>query len=121
MSKHVLFVDDEPSILGIYEMLQPLLGDDFSVATAGDGASALRLIDAQPPSVIVSDLTMPQMNGIAATREIIAEFPEANICMVTAFDDEEIREEALAAGAAGFVVKDNLFELEAVLLKESNP
>ncbi len=60
------------------------------------------------------DWEMPEMNGIKAIREIIAAFPTANVCMVTAFDDAEIRAEALAAGAGGFVLKDNLFELEAM-------
>jgi two-component system, chemotaxis family, chemotaxis protein CheY len=61
------------------------------------------------------DWEMPRMNGITAIREIIAEFPNANICMVTAFDDEDIRTDAFAAGASGFVLKDNLFELEMIV------
>ena len=58
------------------------------------------------------------MDGITAIRQIVAEFPKAQICMVTAFDEEELRSEAFAAGASGFVAKSNLFELETMLVSE---
>lgn len=59
---------------------------------------------------------MPGVDGITAIREIIGEFPAANICMVTAFDDSDLRDEAFAAGASGFVVKDNLSQIEGILV-----
>jgi response regulator RpfG family c-di-GMP phosphodiesterase len=88
MSKHVLFVDDEPSILGIYEMLQPLLGKDYSVATAADGEDALRQLEEHPPSVVVSDLTMPRMNGIELLTEISRRSPSTARVVVSGYADE---------------------------------
>jgi putative nucleotidyltransferase with HDIG domain len=88
MPKHVLFVDDEPSILGIYEMLQPILGDDYTVATAPDGEAALRQLESQPADVVVSDLTMPSMTGIELLTEVSQRFPSAARVVVSGFADE---------------------------------
>ena len=63
MQKRVLFVDDEPSIRGIFEMLSPFLGEDTTVVTAGSGREALDHFEDGPIDVIVSDLTMPEMSG----------------------------------------------------------
>src|SRR5688500_16975163 len=88
MPKHVLFVDDEPSILGIYEMLQPFLGEDYTVATSADGQQALEMLDKQPADVIVSDLTMPGMNGIELLTETSQRHPSTARVVVSGFADE---------------------------------
>lgn len=85
------------------------------VAECGDGGEAFSLYSKYRPDWVLMDWEMPKIDGITATREIIREFPDANICLVTAFYDESIRTEAIAAGANGFVLKDNLFELETIL------
>ena len=114
----VLIVDDNAKVRTL--LIDHLPADADEVYECADGIKAFSAFKKLRPDWVLMDHEMPQMNGIAAIRQIIAEFPNANICMVTAFDDEEIRDEAITAGAAGFVLKDNLFELEAVLQADSN-
>ena len=109
----VLIVDDNEKVRLLLRDHLPASADE--IYECGDGDEAFALFDKHRPDWVLMDWEMPNVNGITAIREIIAEFPKANICMVTAFDDDEIRTEALAAGAVGFVLKDNLFELEDVL------
>ena len=109
----ILIVDDNEKVRLLLRDYLPTSVDE--VYECADGNEAFSFFKKHRPDWVLMDWEMPKMNGIKAIREIIAEFPTANICMVTAFDDEEIRTEALAAGASGFVLKDNLFELEAIL------
>ncbi|MBS1795847.1 MAG: response regulator transcription factor [Acidobacteria bacterium] len=110
----VLIVDDNPKIREVVRDYLPAAVDE--VFECADGRAAFALYREHRPDWVLMDWEMPETNGIDATRAIVGEFPDANVCMVTAFDDEEIRTEAFAAGASGFVLKDNLFELEAVLV-----
>jgi CheY-like chemotaxis protein len=109
----VLIVDDNKEVR---VLLRDYLPESFDeIFECEDGSQAFSFYKKHRPDWVLMDWEMPKLNGIKATREIIAEFPTAHICMVTAFDDNEVRDEAFAAGAIGFVVKDNLFELEAIL------
>jgi two-component system, NarL family, response regulator LiaR len=113
-SMKVLIVDDNSQVrLLVRDYLPPCVDE---VVECADGGEACALYQLHRPDWVLMDWEMPNTNGITATREIIAAFPKANICMVTAFDQAEIREDALGAGAREFVLKDNLFELEAILL-----
>ncbi|MBK7708100.1 MAG: response regulator transcription factor [Acidobacteria bacterium] len=109
----VLIVDDNQKVRAL---LRDYLPDSVNeVHECADGLRALPEFRKHLPDWVLMDWEMPRQNGINAIRQIIAEFPDARICMVTAFDDEEIRREAFAVGARGFVLKDNLFELEEIL------
>lgn len=88
MPKRILFVDDEPSIRGIYEMLQPFLGDDYTVATAPGGEEALALFEQEPFDLVVSDLTMPRMTGIELLTEVSKRHPGVARIVVSGFADE---------------------------------
>jgi two-component system, chemotaxis family, chemotaxis protein CheY len=112
----VLIVDDNKRVRLLLRDYLPASVDEIYECV--DGSEAFALYQKHRPDWVLMDWEMPNMNGIRAIREIIAEFPKAHICMVTAFDDEAIRAEALSAGASDFVVKDNLFELEAILVNE---
>lgn len=112
----ILIVDDNKQVRMLLRDYLPASVDE--IFECADGSQAVLSFRKNQPDWVLMDWEMPQMNGITAIREIIAEFPKANICMVTAFDDEAIRTEALSAGASGFVVKDNLFELEAILVNK---
>ncbi len=113
----VLIVDDNKQVRRLLRDYLPTSVDE--IFECADGDKAFALYQKHRPDWVLMDWEMLNTNGITAIREIIAEFPKANICMVTAFDDEAVRTEALSAGASGFVVKDNLFELEAILVNES--
>lgn len=109
----VLIVDDNEKVRLLLRDYLPAAADE--VYECADGKEAFSFFKKHRPDWVLMDWEMPQMNGITATRKIIGAFPDAHICMVTAFKDEDIRAEALSAGAKGFVVKDNLFELENIL------
>lgn len=109
----VLIVDDNPKVREVVRDYLPVAVKE--IYECADGSEALAFYRQTLPDWVLMDWEMPQMNGITAIRAIIREFPDANICMVTAFDDAEIRAEAFEAGANGFVLKDNLFELEKIV------
>ena len=85
------------------------------VFECGSGQKAFELYERYQPDWVLMDWEMPGMDGAAAIRQIVSRYPEARICMVTAFNEEAIRCEAVNAGAVSFVLKDNLFELESIL------
>ena len=76
------------------------------VAEAGSGDEAVRLASAMRPQVVLMDVSMPFMDGVAATREITSRFPDVRVVMLTMFHDAEVAHRALRAGATGYLVKD---------------
>src|SRR3712207_4481833 len=86
------------------------------VGEAANGREALLLCSRQRPDQILMDVRMPEMDGLAATREIKQRYPETSVLMVTMHDNPDYLLEALKAGAAGYVLKDAPQEevLEAV-------
>lgn len=110
----VLIVDDNPQIRQLLREYLPASARE--VYECSDGREAFVAFKEHRPDWVLMDQDMPIVDGITAIREIISVFPKANICMVTAFDDEDLCAEAFAAGASGFVSKDSLYELEAILV-----
>lgn len=109
----VLIVEDNPNMR---RMLADFVGHKFErIYECADGEEAFALYERHHPDWVLMDWQMPHTCGITATREIIAEYPAAKICLVTSFDDEFLRSEALEAGAKCFVLKRNLSELQTVL------
>lgn len=82
----------------------------------GDGVEALPQYAERRPDWVLIDLRMHEMDGISATRQIRASYPDANIVVVTDYDDEEFRREAASAGAREYVLKENLLELRQLLI-----
>jgi CheY-like chemotaxis protein len=82
-----------------------------------DGESAVDLYDRVHPDWVLMDVKMGGMDGIAATRAIRRAHPRARVIIVTEYGDERSREAAMAAGAYGFVLKQNLLELPAMLAR----
>ena len=109
----VLIVEDNAEMRRLLKCLVlPLVETAYE---CGDGAEAeTRYAEFQPDWVLM-DIEMPRVDGIAATRRIKAAFPAARIVMVTNYDEEELRAAALAAGACGYVLKENLLELRRLL------
>jgi CheY-like chemotaxis protein len=81
----------------------------------GDGADAVELYSRYQPDLVFMDVEMPRMDGLAAARLIIRSYPRARIIIVTDYDDDEFRAVAVAAGAIGYVLKDDLAELERLV------
>lgn len=107
----VLIVDDQTLVReGLRKLLE--LETDFEIAgTAGDGEAAIAALErlhqaGAPPDVILMDIRMPRMDGIAATRVIKERWPNSHIVILTTFDDTELIHEGLRAGALGYSLKD---------------
>jgi DNA-binding NarL/FixJ family response regulator len=102
----VLLVDDQSLFR---EALATLLGARTEVQVvgeAGDGFEALQRSEAVRPDVVLMDLHMPVLDGIAATRRLRVEQPGVRVLALTTFDDDEDVFEALRAGALGYLLKD---------------
>jgi DNA-binding NarL/FixJ family response regulator len=102
----VLLVDDQRLMRdGLRTLIE--LETDLDVAgEAEDGLQAVTAYRDMGPDIVLMDVRMPNLNGVEATRRIKADWPEANILILTTFDDDEYIFEALRAGASGYLLKD---------------
>jgi len=106
----ILLVDDHAVVReGLLSLLQRQ-GDLLVVAEAADGASAIRLYRQHRPDLVVLDLRLPDMDGVAVTVAIRAEFPQARLLVLSSFDGDEDIYRALKAGARAYVLKDSTRE-----------
>jgi DNA-binding NarL/FixJ family response regulator len=102
----VLLVDDQTLIRqGIWLLLE-LEPDIQVVGQAADGRAALVQVEALHPDVVLMDVRMPEMDGLAATRALSASHPEVKVIILTTFEDDETVFEGLKAGASGYLLKD---------------
>lgn len=101
----VLLVDDQPIIRSGFAMMLSVEEDIEVVGEAGNGQEALELARAEAPDVIVMDVQMPVLDGIAATREIVAQ-DLGRVLILTTFDRDDYLFAALEAGASGFLLKN---------------
>jgi DNA-binding NarL/FixJ family response regulator len=102
----VLIVDDQSLIRAGIQTLLSRKPDIEVVGAASDGEAALRLVAALDPDVVLMDIRMPGMDGVEATRQIVARQARAAIIILTTFDDDANVFSALAAGARGYLLKD---------------
>ncbi|WP_236792377.1 response regulator transcription factor [Amycolatopsis sp. GM8] len=106
MTVRVLLADDQPLIRRGLRVLIAETEDLTVVAEAGTGADAVRLTQETRPDVVVMDIRMPGMDGVEATRQVIAGPQPPQVLVLTTFDEDEYVYGALRAGASGFLVKD---------------
>jgi DNA-binding NarL/FixJ family response regulator len=106
VSIRVLLADDQPLMRAGFRMILEEADDIDIVGEARDGAEAVRLAGELNPDVILMDVRMPGVDGIEATRRIVAAGGPARVLILTTFDLDEYAFAALRAGASGFVVKD---------------
>jgi DNA-binding NarL/FixJ family response regulator len=102
----VLIVDDQSLVRVGIQTLLSRKPDIEVVGQAGTGAEALRLVDALDPDVVLMDIRMPGMDGVEATRQLVARQTRAGIIILTTFQDDDNVFSALAAGARGYLLKD---------------
>jgi DNA-binding NarL/FixJ family response regulator len=102
----VLLVDDQALFREALSTLLQVRPEIEVVGEAGDGAAALRQAAELRPDVVLMDLHMPVLDGIAATRRLRVEQPGVRVLALTTFDDDEDVFAALRAGAVGYLLKD---------------
>jgi DNA-binding NarL/FixJ family response regulator len=102
----VLVVDDHTMLRDSVARLIDHADGCEVVGTAGDGRAAVDLADRLAPDVVLMDIEMPELDGIAATAQITARRPGARVVMLTTFSDSERVHEAFDAGAVGYLLKD---------------
>ena len=106
MSVRIVLADDHAIVLdGLHAVLEGELGLEV-IGKVSDGRQAVRLSREQLPDIVVMDLTMPDMNGVEATRLITAERPTVKVLCLSMHADRGFVMAALDAGAAGYVLKD---------------
>ena len=106
MSTTVVIADDQPMVrAGLRSLLE---GEDgvAVVAEAVDGEQALQLVRRHRPDVVLMDIRMPNLDGLEATRRLVAESSPTRVLVLTTFDLDEYVFDALRAGASGFLLKD---------------
>ena len=107
MSIRVLVADDQAMVRAGFRLLLADEPDIEVVAEAGNGREAVAQAARHHPDVILMDIRMPELDGLEATRRILAADSTAKVLVLTTFDLDEYVFEALKAGASGFVLKDD--------------
>ena len=102
----VLIADDQALVRAGFRVLIDSAPDLEVVGEAGDGREAIELSRSQHPDVVLMDVRMPVLDGLAATRTLASEADGPRIIILTTFDIDEYVFEALRAGASGFLLKD---------------
>ncbi len=103
----VIIVDDDHLVVGALKTIVESKGIEV-LATGSDGQDAIRLAKELDPDVIMLDIRMQPLNGLEATRRILAEDPSARILLITTFQDEDYIAEALSLGCRGYILKSNI-------------
>jgi DNA-binding NarL/FixJ family response regulator len=107
MTIRVLVADDQSMVRAGFRMLLSREEDVDVVAEASNGLEAVDKAARFLPDVVLMDIRMPELDGLQATRQILAADPSARVLVLTTFDLDEYVYEALRAGASGFVLKDD--------------
>jgi DNA-binding NarL/FixJ family response regulator len=101
----ILLADDQALVRGGFRLILDAEPDLEVVAEAADGGEAVELAAAARPDVALLDIRMPGLDGIEATRRLVAAQPETRVLILTTFDLDEYVVEAFRAGASGFLLK----------------
>jgi len=118
----VMIVDDQRLLCEGFRELIELEPDLEVVGMAGDGEEALAMVERlsamrTAPDVVLMDVRMPRLDGIAATRAFQERWPEIHVVILTTFDDRELIQAGLQAGAQGYVLKDITAEQLATTIR----
>ena len=102
----LLIAEDQPLIRRAFAAMLALEPDFEIVAQVADGAEAVQAARRWKPNVVLMDIQMPRLNGIAATRQIVKDCPEAQIIILTTYDTDDLVFDAICAGAQAYLLKD---------------
>lgn len=118
-AKRILIVDDEENTrIGLSKLLTQ---EGFEVESASNGSEALDCLGQRKVNLVISDINMPEMNGLAFLREISRKFPSTNVIMITAYGGVESYLEAMNLGAYEYLHKPvRIDELRSVMKKIFN-
>jgi len=106
VTTRVVLVDDDPLVRSALTLMLGGQSDIEVVGEAGDGREGLTMVEQLRPDVVLMDIRMPRVDGLAATRSLHARADPPRVIVLTTFDADEHVVEALAAGADGFLLKD---------------
>jgi len=102
----ILIADDHALLrAGLRGMLDGLVGISV-VGEAADGREALEMVAALGPDILITDIGMPVLDGLALTRLVARDFPKTRVVILSMHTDEEYADKALRTGAAGYLIKD---------------
>lgn len=112
----IALADDHELVRAGIRALLSSIPDVRVIAEVRDGAELLKLLESVHPDIVITDITMPGMDGITAVRQIRALYPQLRVLMLTMNDSADSIKRAVAAGANGYVRKDAPdFELETAI------
>lgn len=115
----VMLVDDHNVVRSGLATFLRAFEDLYLLGEAKNGLEAVNLCRVKRPDVILMDLIMPEMDGISATRAILAEFPDIKIIAMTSFEEEELVQGVLAAGAISYLLKNVTSEELAKAIRDA--
>lgn len=110
----LLIVDDSPEMRRLIRSMLADLAEE--IAECSDGADALAAYRQRLPDWVLMDIEMPLLDGLGATKQIIAAFPDARIAIVTRHSHEKLRAAAQESGACAYVLKEDLFTLRDLIV-----
>lgn len=116
----IVVVDDHPLVRSGLEAMMLMFADLDLVGSADSGTEAVNVCERLQPDVVLMDLVMPGMNGVAATTEICRRCPSTRVLALTSFEDEELMSAALRAGAIGYLLKNILAADLAAAIREAH-
>lgn len=111
----LLIVDDNSETRNLIRTIMKPHGHE--IMESQNGIEAVRSYALNRPDCVLMDIEMSGMDGIQATKEIKAAYPDARIVILTTFDDDRLRAAAVQAGAERYVLKDHLTELQSIIGK----
>ena len=114
----VMIVEDDPAFLNRFRKIIGATPDMELFAAVADGASARQALAHSAPDVLLTDLGLPDANGIDIIRETSLRYPQTDIMVVTVFGDEEHVLGAIEAGATGYILKDSIPEEFVGLIRQ---
>ena len=103
----IALVDDQDLVRSGFRMILDAQKDMCVVGQASDGVSALDMVKATHPDIVLMDIRMPTMDGISATHAVLGSHPDLKVLILTTFDLDDYLVAAMRAGASGFLLKDS--------------